>query len=144
MIQSRPRKMGAKQHAPGFNMKNKNAVKDITLRRNGKGPLKFKGERIGDASRTFKDELDDEGAALKTPETRELSVRLFRTAGGKYVLGYEEYNRTTEEYVNRDGFAADSLPELLEKIKESGLDDDILAEVFEDTEIADQFVEIID
>ena len=92
----------------------------------------------------FKDELDEEGAVLKTPETRELSVRLFRTVGGKYVLGYEEYNRTTEEYVSRDGFAAESLPELLEKIKESGLDDDILAEVFEDTEIADQFVEIVD
>ena len=38
----------------------------------------------------------------------EISARLFRTAGGKYVAGAESYNGTTEEYEWRAALKAES------------------------------------
>jgi hypothetical protein len=120
----------------------------ITLRRDKKGPLKFNGERAGSATRT--EELDlIEGES----KTYEISARLFRTESGKYILGVEIYNRTDECYHSRDGWVSSSLAEMLQEVAPGSgnlgvvggwLDNDILAEVFEDTEIADQFVERID
>jgi len=118
-------------------------VKSVTLRRDGKGPLKFNGERIGDASRHYVKEDDNQES-----KSYEISARLFRTASGKHILGVETYNRTDECYDSRDGWVSDSLEGLLEAIRNvrkfGYLDDDLLAEVFEKTAIADQFVEQVD
>jgi hypothetical protein len=127
---------------------NETKSKSITLRRDGKGPLKFSGERIGDASRTYKVDLNDDGEG----KSCELSSRLFRTGGGKYVLSAEIYNRTDEAYHARDGVVSVSLEGLVAQIEETrklspalnSLDDDILAELFEKTEIADRFIEQVD
>lgn len=135
--------------------KNKSAqagsLKSVTLRRDGKGALKFNGERIGSATRNFT--IEDVNDEVKT---HQVSARLFKTAGGKYIVGIEAYNRTDEEYGVRYGRAADSLKSLAEGIREdsqprpggnplsSWTDDDLLGELFEDTEIADQFIEHIE
>jgi hypothetical protein len=121
----------------------------ITLRRDKKGALKFNGERIGAATR-HQDEQDDN----EEWRSYEISARLFKTTGGKYVVGVEVYNRTDEHYEARDGIAEESLESLASRIKGRSthfewsafrwLDDDILGELFESTEIADQFVEQID
>lgn len=114
----------------------------VTLRRDGKGPLKFKGERIGDASRAYELTADN-----GEPYTLQLSARLFKTTGGKYVVGVEEYDKTNEQYGVRFAETAVTLQELVELLKAkgpSGVDDDILGELFEETEIADQFVEQVD
>jgi hypothetical protein len=115
----------------------------VTLRRDGKGPLKFSGERIGDARRSRELETDN-----GEPYTLEISARLFKTTGGKYVVGVEEYDKTNEEYGIRFAEAAATLQELVELIRSrvAGriVNDDLLGELFEDTEIADQFVEQID
>jgi len=127
--------MGNKQSAQS------GSFKTITLRRDGKGALQFKGERIGSATRTWTDN-DQEPA-----EIHEVSAKLFRTSGGKYVAGIEDYNKTAEEYHCRCGFAdtsLDALSEALRKNSEYSCDDDILGELFEDTEIAQKFVEHID
>ena len=112
-----------------------------------KGALKFNGERIGAATRQQRKQADNEEW-----ETYEISARLYKTTGGKYVAGVEVYNRTDERYASRDGAASDSLESLVKKIKDrmpyspafTWMDDDILGELFEKTEIADQFVEHID
>jgi hypothetical protein len=122
-------------------------VKWIKFRRDQKGALKFNGERIGAATREQRKQNENEEW-----ETYEISARLYRTTGGKYVAGVEVYNRTDEHYAARDGAASDSLESLVKKMKDrapyspafSWLDDDILGELFEKTEIADQFVEHID
>ncbi len=121
-------------------------VKSITLRRDGKGPLKFNGERIGAASRT--QGIPDDSGEWKSYE---ISTRLFRTPSGKYIAGLEVYNRTDETYETRDGWVGATLEELREGMNlpaRSGaaawFDDDILAELFEKTEIGDHFVEQID
>ena len=118
-------------------------VKEVTLRRDLKGPLKFSGIRIGSASRTW-DDNGENGELL--PKHIEMSFRLFVTASSQYVYGGEAYNRTDEEYRWREAYKADSLQELAEILKtEAGLDDkDVLAELFEDTEIGDQFVEHVE
>ena len=123
-------------------------LKPITLRRDGKGPLKFNGERIGDAKRTYKSEDDSDGVE----KSYEISARLYKTASGKCILGVEIYNRTDECYDSRDGWVKESAEELAEEVKAAApsngvansLNDDILAELFEKTEIADKFVEHID
>jgi hypothetical protein len=122
-------------------MRRNSSDEKITLRRDQKGPLKFNGERIGTATRTVKiEEFNEE------PKSYEVSAQLFRTESGKYIIGVEVYNRTDEEYDSRDGWVSSSLEELAKQIPQGWrmLDNDILAEVFEDTEIADQFVERID
>lgn len=122
-------------------MRRNSSDEKITLRRDQKGPLKFNGERIGTATRTVKiEEFNEE------PKSYEVSAQLFRTESGKYINGVEVYNRTDEEYDSRDGWVSSSLEELAKQIPQGWrmLDNDILAEVFEDTEIADQFVERID
>ena len=105
--------------------------------------MKFKGERIGDATRAHEFETDN-----GDPYTLETSARLFKTTGGKYVVGVEEYDKTNEEYGIRFAEAAATLQELVELIRSrvAGriVNDDILGELFEDTEIADQFVEQIE
>ena len=86
------------------------------------------------------------------PESYEISARLFKTIGGKYVAGVEVYNRTRERYVSRDGLAHDTLEALARDLVHAmeqptgfrWLDDDILGELFEDTELADQFIEEIE
>jgi hypothetical protein len=119
-------------------MKDKSA---ITLRRDKKGALKFKGERIGSAKRNQDIPQEDDGES----KSYEISARLFKTAGGKYVLGVEVYNHTDEGYEYRNGFASESLDALAENAREdSWLDDDILGELFEDTEISEKFVEHIE
>ena len=121
-------------------------VKPITLRRDGRGPLKFNGERIGAASRN--QSIDDDSGESKSYE---ISTRLYQTPSGKYVAGLEVYNRSDETYETRDGWMGATLEELCEKMQRttpSGaaawFDDDILAELFEKTVIADRFVEQID
>ena len=76
----------------------------------------------------------------------EISARLFKTSGGKYIVGVEEYDKTNEQYEVRFAEVATTLKELGELLqaKGPGVDDDILCELFEKTEIADQFVEQID
>jgi hypothetical protein len=125
--------------------------KAITLRRDGKGALKFKGERIGDAKRTAKVEDDN-----NETKSYEISARLYRTATGKHIMGVEVYNRTDECYDSRDGWVKESAAALAQEVKgaevdrfgsslaANWLDDDILGELFEKTEIADKFVEHID
>jgi hypothetical protein len=124
---------------------NEKITKPITLRRDGKGPLKFTGERIGDANRTRS--IEDDSGDLKSYE---ISTRLYRTPS-KYVVGIEVYNRTDEKYDTRYGWFGASLEELRQEMKqrsssgaEAWFDDDILAELFEKTEIANHFVEQID
>src|ERR1700741_103552 len=84
--------------------------KTITFRRDGKGALKFSGQRIGSAVRV-KWRYDDEDNAYEN----EIAVRLYKTTGGKYVLGFEVYNKTEEHYVCRDAEVAATLDELLAK-----------------------------
>jgi len=122
----------------------------ITLCRDGNSPLKFNGERIGDATR----DIDREDEQSQEMKSYVISSRLYRSSSGKYVLGAEIYNQTDEKYLARDAWKADSLEELAEKVtsdsecQRSGvanwLDKDILAELFKDTEIGDQFVEFVD
>jgi len=126
--------------------KNKSAqtgpLKSIMLRRDGKGALKFNGERIGSARRSSTINVADGGQA-EDWTTYEVSARLFKTSGGKYVLGIEVYNKTDEEYSTRWGQASDSLDDLAKQAKSEvsdWADDDLLGELFEDTEIADQFI----
>ena len=122
-------------------MKIQDQVRAITLRRDGKGALKFKGERIGAATRLR--QLQDDREEWYDLE---ISARLFKTSGGKYVVGVEEYDKTNEQYEVRFAEVATTLKELGELLqaKGPGVDDDILCELFEKTEIADQFVEQID
>lgn len=127
-----------------------NKVNEFTLRRDKNGPLRFKGERIGSAIRD-NDELINEKTG--EPDQVEISIRLFKTTGGKFVLGLEAYNHTQESYAVRLAWIADSLEELLEQIKPESTnhepcsgwaDRDMLGEVFEDTEVGTQFVELIE
>jgi uncharacterized protein YhdP len=119
------------------------SIRSITLRRDGKGALKFNGERIGSASRTNQIETD-KGEDI----TLETSARLFKTSGGKYVVGIEEYDKTNEQYERRFAEAAASLQELvdaLQPLRQRGVvDDDVLGELFEGTEVGEQFIEQID
>jgi hypothetical protein len=126
--------------------KNKSAqsgpLKSIMLRRDGKGALKFNGERIGSARRSNTINVADYGQA-EDWTTYEVSARLFKTSGGKYVLGIEVYNKTDEEYSTRWGQASDSLDDLAKQAKSevsNWADDDLLGELYEYTEIADQFI----
>ena len=125
------------------NQMNEKPMKPITLRRDGKGPLKFNGQRIGDATRNSREEQED--GEMKSFVT---SARLFKTGGGKYVLGVEVYNQTDECYDSRFGWVSDSLDGLYQEFKSTlltgYLNHDLLGEVFEDTELAQQFVEEID
>src|ERR1700751_1396858 len=82
-------------------------VRSFTLRRDKKGALKFNGERIGSATRNRQVQGDDEQW-----RDFEVSARLFKTKGGKYVVGVEVYNRTDEEYEYRDALVDDSLKSL--------------------------------
>jgi hypothetical protein len=117
----------------------------ITLRRDGKGVLKFKGERIGAARKVS--ELYDNNDDSYMLET---SARLFKTSGGKYVVGVEEYDKTNEQYGIRFAEVATTLQKMVELLKGlkgpkgPRIDYDILGELFEDTEFADQFVGQID
>ena len=114
----------------------------ITLRRDGKNALKFKAERIGAASRHYQYQDDNDDWY-----TLEVSARLYKTTGGNNVVGVEGYDKTNEQDQTRFAEAASSLKELVELLKGPqgpNVDNDLLGELFEDTEIADQFVEQID
>jgi hypothetical protein len=117
------------------------SYRDVTLRRDQWRPLNFNGVKIGSVSRVETSEDDDE-----VTRKREKSARLYKTSGGKFVMGVEVYNRTDQEYESRKAFKADSLKELVEKGKLStvGLTDDMIAELFSDTEIAGSLVERVD
>lgn len=119
-------------------------IRSITLRRDGKGALKFNGERIKSASRSYNlDESRD--PQIEDLKVYDVSAKLFKTSGGKFVLGIEVYNKTDELYETRWGQASDSLAALAEEANQlRWVDDDILGEVFEGTEIGDHFVEHID
>jgi hypothetical protein len=119
-------------------------VRSFTIRRDKKGALKFNGERIGSATRTSRTPVEHDPTG-QLEETHEVSAKLFKTTGGKYVVGIESYNKTAEHYDWRDGFVNQSLDALVEAIKAEKIgDDDLLGELFENTEIADRFVEQID
>jgi hypothetical protein len=121
-------------------------ARSITLRRDGKGALKFNGERIKSATRNKQIDYSND-PQFEEWNTFEISAKLFKTAAGKYVLGVEVYNKTDEVYDKRWGQASDSLKSLAEQVKTDlayWVNDDILGELFEETEIADQFVEHID
>jgi hypothetical protein len=65
------------------------------------------------------------------------------------VFGVEVYNKTAEHYEFRDGIVAATLEDLWTKVDgidphRFWLDDDILGQVFEATELADRFVESVD
>ena len=63
----------------------------------------------------------------------------------RYVIGVEEYDKTNEQYGIRFAEVAATLQELVELLRKGpNIDDDILGELFEETEIADQFVEQIE
>ena len=64
--------------------------KSITFRRDGKGALKFSGERIGSATRENVEGNDE--------NRFDIAARLYKTTGGKYVFGVEVYNKTAEHY----------------------------------------------
>jgi hypothetical protein len=118
------------------------SFRSITLRRDSEGALKFNGERIGAATRVSTI-VDNDGEET----TYSISARLFKTSGGKFVMGVEVYNKTDETYESRFGDVGASLEALLEKIsrgRDSWTDDDLLGELFESTEIADKFVEHVD
>jgi hypothetical protein len=108
-----------------------------TLRRDGEAPFRFKGVRLGDATR-IQDDSDEEG----NQKVVEITTRLYRTVGGKFVAGVSVYNRTEEHYEQKAAYKADSLESLAQQMYM--WDHDILAELFEDTGIADQFVEAVD
>ena len=115
--------------------------KSITFRRDGKGALKFSGERIGSATRENVEGNDE--------NRFDVAARLYKTTGGKYVFGVEVYNKTAEHYEFRDGVVAATLEDLWTKVDgidphRFWLDDDILGQVFEATELADRFVESVD
>lgn len=123
-------------------MTDKMTVKSITLRRDGKGPLKFSGERIGDATRRLSVEQDKDDS----PKSYQVSARLFRTPSGKFVVGVEVYNQTDEEYDTREGWTSAALEDLANQMVEGSnwVNHDLLAELFEDTAIAERFVEQVD
>jgi len=101
-------------------------------------------ERIGAATRIEEVQASQWNGWDKN-QTFETSARLFKTSGGKYVAGVEVYNKTEEHYEFRNGVANDSLVEQLRDDPFKGwVDEDILGELFESTEKADQFVEQID
>jgi len=115
--------------------------KSITFRRDGKGALKFSGERIGSATRENVEGNDE--------NRFDVAARLYKTTGGKYVFGVEVYNKTAEHYEFRDGVVAATLEDLWTKVDgidpdRLWLDDDIFGQVFEATELADRFVEFVD
>ena len=107
----------------------------------GKGALKFSGERIGSATRENVEGNDE--------NRFDIGARLYQTSGGKYVFGVEVYNKTAERYEFLDGVVAATLEDLWTKVDgidphRFWLDDDILGQVFEATELADRFVESVD
>jgi len=114
--------------------------KSITFRRDGKGALRFSGERIGSATREN----------VGNDENRfDIAARLYKTVGGKYVFGVEVYDKTAEHHELRDCVVAATLEDLWTKVDgidpdRLWLDDDILGQVFEATELADRFVECVD
>ena len=126
--------------ASGPSVKKAPTPKSIVFRRDGKGALKFSGERIGSATREN----------VGNDENRfDIAARLYKTVGGKYVFGVEVYNKTAEHYEFRDGAVAATLEDLWTKVDgidphRFWLDDDILGQVFEATELADRFVESVD
>ena len=115
--------------------------KSITFRRDDEKALKFSGERIGSATRENVE--GDDGNRY------DVAARLYKTTGGKYVFGVEVYDKTAEYYEFRDGVVAATLEDLWTKVDgidphRFWLDDDILGQVFEATELADRFVEFVD
>src|SRR6516165_9817806 len=113
--------------------------KSITFRRDDEKALKFSGERIGSATRENVE--GDDGNRY------DVAARLYKTTGGKYVFGVEVYDKTAEYYEFRDGVVAATLEDLWTKVDgidpdRLWLDDDILGQVFEATELADRFVEV--
>jgi hypothetical protein len=115
-------------------------IKPVTFRRDGKGALKFNGERIGSATRHETGEDDQ-----NEPYRSETSARLYKTLAGEYVLGAEEYDRTNREYVWRDAWIFASITEASASTElRHILGEDILSELFENTEIAEDFAERID
>jgi hypothetical protein len=112
----------------------------VLLRRDGAAPLKFNGVKIGSASRSYSYYNNE----TNQHEISEISARLFQTAGGKFIAGIEDYNRTTSQYDSRIALKADSLAELVEAIKPKLNNDDLLAELFESTEIADSLAETVE
>ena len=103
-------------------------------------PLKFNGVKIRSASRSYSYYNNE----TNQNEISEISAQLFQTAGGKFVAGIEDYNRTTSQYDSRIALKADSLAELAEAIKPKLNNDDLLAELFESTEIADSLAETVE
>jgi hypothetical protein len=115
--------------------------KSITFRRDGKGALKFSGEEIGSATR--------ENVEGKDENRFDIAARLYKTSGGNYIFGVEVYDKSAEHYEFRDGVVAATLEDLWTKVDgidpdRLWLDDDILGQVFEATELADRFVESVD
>ena len=113
----------------------------VILRRDGLKPFRFQGEKIGGVSRSVIAKGNDNVERLF-----ETSARLYNTSHGQVVVGVAVYNRTDEGHEVREAFKADSLPKLVEtlKAKSSALDDDMLAELFEDTEVEDLLVEDVE
>src|SRR5215470_19790381 len=107
----------------------------VTLQRDGQLPLCFSGEKIGSASRSywFPDEHDDIYRC-------EVKGRLFRTIGGRYVVGIEKYNRDRKDYEKQAVYHDDCLEGLVETLRAASIKDDLIAELFCHTEIADQLV----
>ena len=77
-------------------------------------------------------------------DTIETTARLFQTSGGKFIVGVEDYNRTTEQYAERYAFKADTLAELVEVLRLPLNDPDLLAELFDKTEVADSLTETVE
>jgi hypothetical protein len=129
-------------NGPVSNIQSHDQLRTVTLRRDGKGALKFKGQRIGSAGRVHSELVDyDESRVL------EIDARLFKTSGGKYVVEVEEFDKTHGRYGIRFAEAAATLEELVGLLKSSkgpNIDYDILGGLFEGTEVADQFVEQVD
>jgi hypothetical protein len=97
--------------------------------------LRFKGERIGYATRARWncDGCEDE---LK------ITASLYKTEGGKVVVGFETYYETEKRFDSREAYVSDTLEELAEQLY--GWDYDILATLFQHTEVGDKFVEEVD
>lgn len=117
------------------------------LRRDGKSALSFKGKLIGQTSivREFQDEEGEEQAF-------NIRARLYRSDGGKYVAEVNAFDQIKEHYCNRNAIAANTLLDLAEDLRKGAqgggafgwLDDDVLGELFRETEVAHLFIEQVD
>ena len=126
---STPVKSEVNTYIPG-----KSKLTTFIVPRDGEAPFKFKGEKIGEASRTFE---NNDGDEVKN------TLSLFKTCGGNFVVQVETVNNTEDGWCSRRGYKAESIEAFVETLLGMDWDKDILFELFEHTD-ADSLTEDID